>query len=346
MAGFGRLVRLSCLAPACFALLHSAPAAAQASASDKAAAEALFDQGVRLMKQNSFADACPKLEESNRIDPGVGTLLYLGECYERTGKTASAWATFREAASLANTSGQADRARTAAARAQELEPKLSRLSVELAPEVARISGVLVRRGNQRLDPSVYGTPLPVDPGEYRIEVTAPGYEPWSAPITVAAGGASASVRVPGLLKSTAPAAVPPSAPQQEAQQQVATDKDQNPSKSHALSTQQTLGLVVGGVGLVGIGLGTYFGVRAISKNGDAEQLCPEPGPCSDAEGVALSDKAKESATASNIAFIAGGVLVATGAVLYLTGGNKNADRVALVPVLGPGSAAASLSGRF
>ena len=56
------------------------------SSSDKAAAEALFDQGVRLMKQNSFSDACPKLEESERIDPAVGTLLYLGECYERVGK--------------------------------------------------------------------------------------------------------------------------------------------------------------------------------------------------------------------------------------------------------------------
>lgn len=344
MAGFARLVRLSCLAPACFALLYSAPAAAQASASDKAAAEALFDQGVRLMKQNSFADACPKLEESNRIDPGVGTLLYLGECYERTGKTASAWATFREAASLANTSGQADRARTASARAQELEPKLSRLSVELAPEVAHISGVVVRRGNQRIDPSLYATPLPVDPGEYRIEVTAPGYEPWSAPITVAAGGASASVRVPGLIKSTS-APVAPSATQNDVQQQPA-DKDQGPSPSKGISTQQTLGLVVGGVGLIGVGLGTYFGVRAISKNSDAEKLCPEPGPCSDAEGVALTDKAKDSATASNIAFIAGGVLVATGAVLYLTGGKKNTDRVALVPLLGPGSAAASLSGRF
>src|SRR5262249_13171001 len=101
------------LAPACWLALGATPALAQTSASDKAAAEALFDQGVRLMKQNSFADACPKLEESERIDPAVGTLLYLGECYERVGKTASAWATFREAASLASTSNQADRARVA-----------------------------------------------------------------------------------------------------------------------------------------------------------------------------------------------------------------------------------------
>src|SRR6187431_1087071 len=122
MAGFGRLARLTLLTPALGLALYAGSAAAQASASDKAAAEALFDQGVRLMKQNGFAEACPKLEESYRIDPAVGTLLYLGECYERVGKTASAWATFREAASLATNSGQPDRARVAAARAQELEP--------------------------------------------------------------------------------------------------------------------------------------------------------------------------------------------------------------------------------
>src|SRR3954470_22350515 len=114
MAGSRRSRRFAALGPACcLVLLHAGVASAQTSASDKAAAEALFDQGVRLMKQNSFGEACPNLEESERIDPAVGTLLYLGECYERMGKTASAWATFREAASLANNSNQADRARVA-----------------------------------------------------------------------------------------------------------------------------------------------------------------------------------------------------------------------------------------
>src|SRR6188768_2830416 len=158
MAGPGRLLRFASLAPVCALLLHAAPAVAQ---NDKAAAEALFDQGVRLMKQSSFSDACPKLEESERIDPAVGTLLYLGECYERIGKTASAWAAFREAASLANNMGQTDRGRVASSRAQELEPRLSRLSIELGPDVARIAGVVVKRGNQRVEPSLYGTPLPV-----------------------------------------------------------------------------------------------------------------------------------------------------------------------------------------
>jgi serine/threonine-protein kinase len=328
-------------------LLGAAPAAAQTSASDKAAAEALFDQGVALMKRGSFSDACPKLEESERVDPAVGTLLYLGECYERVGKTASAWATFREASSLATTSNQADRARVASGRAQDLEPKLSRLSIELAQEVAQIAGVVVKRGSQRLEPSLYGTPLPVDPGEYHIEVSAPGYETWSTPIKVEAGGASASVRVPGLVKAKE---APGAAPATTAAEPGALTKSPPPAapiaRDRGASTQQVLGLVVGGVGLVGVGLGSYFGIRAISKNSDAETHCPKGSLCNDTEGVDLSNKARQDAAASNIAFVAGGVLVATGAVLYLTGGRGDADRVALVPLVAPGAAAATISGRF
>jgi serine/threonine-protein kinase len=326
--------------------MHAGVAAAQTSASDKAAAEALFDQGVRLMKQNSFAEACPKLEESERFDPAVGTLLYLGECYERAGKTASAWATFREAASLATNSGQPDRARVATARAQELDPKLSRLSIELSPEVAGIQGVVVKRGNQRIEPSLYGTPLPVDPAEYRIEVTAPGYETWTTPIKVDAGG-TASVRVPALVKapeSAAPAPVPPP-PSNDASAQL-----QSPPKPVAkagLTGQQTAGIVLGGVGLVGVGLGSFFGIRAISKNSDAEQHCPRGALCDDQQGEDLTNQAKDNARASNIAFAIGGGLVAIGAVVYLTGGGRKHDsELALVPQLAPGVAAGSIVGRF
>jgi len=341
MAGPGRLRRFASLAPVFGLLLHAAPADAQ---NDKAAAEALFDQGVRLMKQNSFIDACPKLEESERIDPAVGTLLYLGECYERIGKTASAWATFREAASLANNMGQADRGRVAASRAQELEPRLSRLSIELSPDVARTAGVVVKRGTQRLEPSLYGTPLPVDPGEYSIEVSAPGYETWTTPIKVETGGASASVRVPGLVKRPEDATPPPSATPTGPRSDLAVPPTAAPAK-HGLTTGQTVGLVVGGVGVIGLGLGTYFGVRAISKNSDAEGYCSGDNLCTQ-PGLDLTDKAKKDATASNIAFAVGGALVAVGGVVFLSSGSSDSERLALVPLLGPRSAAASIAGRF
>ncbi|RYZ02195.1 MAG: hypothetical protein EOO73_32775 [Myxococcales bacterium] len=345
MAGLRPFRRFAALVPTCLVALGAAPALAQ-TGTDKAAAEALFDQGVRLMKSGSLTEACPKLEESERIDPAVGTLLYLGECYEKTGKTASAWATFREAASLATTSSQPDRARLAAGRAQELEPKLSRLSVEVAPEAANIPGLVVKRGPNKLEPSLYGTPLPVDPGDYRVEASAPGYEPWSTPVKVEAGQANASVRVPVLVKAPEGAAAAPATGGGVEGPLAERPPAAVAVKSSGLTTQQTLGIVAGGVGIVGVGLGSYFGIRAISKNSDAEQHCPKEGFCSNTTGVELTNQARDSAAASNVAFAVGAGLVAVGAVLYLTGGRSESERLAVVPLFSPGAAAASISGRF
>jgi hypothetical protein len=97
--------------------------------------------------------------------------------------------------------------------------------------------------------------------------------------------------------------------------------------------------------VIGLGLGTYFGIHAISKNSDAEDQCGSDNRCSQA-GLDLTDKARKDATAANVAFAAGGALVAIGGVVFLSTGPSDADRVALVPLLGPGTAAASISGRF
>src|SRR5690242_14086811 len=116
----------SCLrmAPLLAALLCTAPAFAQ-----KAEANVLFDEGRALMTKKDYAGAISKLEQSQQLDPAVGTLLNLGECYLALGRTASAWSAYRDAASLAATTKQADRERYASKKAQELEARLSRLEV-------------------------------------------------------------------------------------------------------------------------------------------------------------------------------------------------------------------------
>src|SRR5690349_11629781 len=121
-------------------VLPSAPARAEGGASDKASAEALFDDALRAMKEGKYAEACPKLENSQRIDPGVGTLLYLADCYEKIGRTASAWATFREAQSQAEASGQAKRAKAARERVDKLDPQLSYLTIEVAEGTRSLPG--------------------------------------------------------------------------------------------------------------------------------------------------------------------------------------------------------------
>src|SRR6188768_693023 len=196
------------LACACLlaALSGARPASGQVSAEEKATAEAVFEEGMRLIKVGNFAEACPKFELSQRIEPAVGTMLYLAECYEKTNRTASAWAMFREAASLAETSGQVDRMKTAQARAARLEPRLAWLTIDVAKE-ALVAGLQIRRNGVLVSADLSGTPTPVDPGEVTVDAAAPGHLPYSTKVKVAAKG-RVSVAVPALQAAPEP---PPAA---------------------------------------------------------------------------------------------------------------------------------------
>lgn len=330
------------------ALAAPLPAGA-AGAEDKALAEALFDEALRLMKEGQFETACPKLEQSGRIDPGIGTLLYLGECYERTGRTASAWATFREAYSAAQAAGQAERARIAQERAAALESSLSRLTIEAGPETRELPDLVVKRSGKVLDASLWGVALPIDPGKYTIEVTAPGHEPWSTSVTITPQASSQTIKIPPLKRlqpvGAPPAALEPASPPPDPAPSAPTS-DVEPA-SDGLSTQQVIGVVTGSVGLVGLGFGSYFGFRAISKNSDAELLCPRGKQCDSPKGVTLTEDAKDAALVSNIAFGAGAGLVIAGMVLYFTGANKKASAdLHVTPLIAGNTGGLAVGGAF
>src|SRR5262249_30335548 len=101
-------------------------------------AQALFDEGRRLMDAKSYALACPKFAASQKLDPGAGTLLNLADCYDKNGQTASAWATFDEAAAEATKSGHLDWAAQARDRAAALEPTLARLTISVTTPIPNL----------------------------------------------------------------------------------------------------------------------------------------------------------------------------------------------------------------
>ena len=89
-----------------------------------AKADALFQQGRTLVERGDFAAACPLFEESQRLDPGVGTMLWLADCYASSGQTTTALAWFKEAA-IAAARTHDRRLGVAVAKVDELEKKLS-----------------------------------------------------------------------------------------------------------------------------------------------------------------------------------------------------------------------------
>jgi hypothetical protein len=110
-----------------------------ALAQDTAGATALYKEGLSLMEQKRYAEACPKLVESQRLDAGGGTLVAIALCHEAEGKLATAWADWDEAMSQAKRDHRADREKAAKQHIAALEPRLAKTS-SLAPRPARNDG--------------------------------------------------------------------------------------------------------------------------------------------------------------------------------------------------------------
>ena len=301
---------------ACLALAPGR-AMAEPGATEKATAEALFQQGAELMAEKQFAAACEKFAGSQQLDPALGTLLRQADCNDRIGKTASAWAMFKEASSMARSRNEPDRQRIADERGGDLEKRLSRLEVKVDAKNLP-SGFEVKLNGVSIPRATWDAALPVDPGRQKLEASAPGRITWTGSVEVPEGPATRSIEVPALAVKPVDASA------------TAVGSTSGPSvrdSSNPGSAQRTVGFVLGGLGVVGLGLGGYFGYRAYGQNQDSLELCrsDDANACT-AEGKSLRDDARGSATGSTIAVAAGAGLLVGGLVLVLTAPHSTEGR--------------------
>jgi hypothetical protein len=323
------------------ALAASTPAGASGQGTtDPAAAEALFKQARQLMSASNYAEACPKLAESQRLDPGTGTLLNLATCYEKNGQVASAWATYKSAATAAQNANELDRARLARSRAAALEAKLSTLTI-VVPASADRPDLSVSRDGEPVGRPAWGTPIPVDPGSHSVQASAPGRRSWQGQAQVEGAAAKVSIEVPALEPETA--ATPASAAAPATAQPAAPEASATSSPG---STQRLIGLVVAGIGLVGIGVGAAFGIVAKSDNDGVGGNCNQ-GVCNQ-QGLSSLDSAHTAATVSTVAFAAGGVTLAGGALLYFLAprASSSGSGFVVAPSAGPHTAGLELDARW
>ncbi|MEZ4442389.1 MAG: hypothetical protein R3B72_25065 [Polyangiaceae bacterium] len=299
-------------------LLSFAGAVGEARADDAAAAQVLFDEARALVQAGDHAAACPKFAESQRLDPQLGTLLNLADCYARIGRHASAWARFVMVAEQARARGDA-REEEASRRAAELEARLVRVKLTVERPAP---GLTVTRDGELVGEASWGVAVPVDPGPHRFVAEAPGHERWEEDVALTGEGETVEVVVPPLrARETAPADPKPS--------------DEGASGS---STWLVAGIVTGGVGVVGLGVGTAFAVIAKRRDDASLERClpDDPSRCTP-EGVALRDDARQAQTIGIVGLAAGGALAAAGLTMILVDllAEADAGEVAIRPFLGP-----------
>jgi hypothetical protein len=303
-------------------------------------ADALFREGRTLLDAKKYDAACPKLAESQKLEPGAGTLLALALCHEGQNKTATAYNELREAAALGRKVGRPELAKAAEKRADSMEPNLAKLVVRV-PEGARYD---VRCDDDVLQADRLGTPFPVDPGEHRVFVSGTGKKDRS--YVVRLKGAGVVEIVVDRLEDNAPAAIAAApAPRPLAARRVTplTEPPVEAEVSHG-GAQRTIGYALVGLGVVGLGTGAYFGGRAISEHSEASRACPQ-GPCDDA--TAANDRAKSSLNMSIVSVTAGTGALALGAILLMTAPSSRPARSArVIPQAGPSQAGVTVVGAF
>ncbi|MFT3772812.1 MAG: hypothetical protein QM820_46080 [Minicystis sp.] len=322
--------------------LIASSAGAQTSADRVATAQALFETAATLARAGKWAEACPKLEESQRLDPAMGTQFHLAACYENVGRPTSAWSLFLDVAVAARAAGNPVREATARARANALEPRLPRITLILSDAAAAIPGLEVSRDRIPVKPVVLGTAVPVDFGSHVVRAAAPGRAAWQTTAEISELGQRIVIRVPLLPREAAPGAAPagPDAPPTAGLPPI------QPAASPArrLAAPRVAAIAVGTVGLLSLAAGGALGLAARSSWSDADAACPSHRGCTPAAHD-RSVRALTLATGSTITFVAGGAGVATALVLWIAS-PKSPPPVGLAPLAGPGIAGLVATGRF
>ena len=336
-----RLVLALALLPAAAA----SPALAEPSREDRAAALALFDDGRKLLAAKNYAEACPKLEASMRLDPGMGTLFNLSDCYEQIGRIASAWSGFREVAAQARAASQDVREKVARDRATALESKLSRVRIVVPAELATTPLTITRNGTP-LPSSLVGTPIPIDPGDHTFRITAEGKQPWETKITLRPDGKTVDLQVPTLApaapgSTTAapaatasptsdPAGTPTAAPSATSSAAPTTTPSSAPSNGPDTTSprpwQKPVGIVAAVAGVIGVGAGIGVGFLAKSTDDESNAIgCDaESDFCRNQAALDTRSAAVVQAHAATGLIVAGAVIGAAGLVLWITAPSASA----------------------
>jgi hypothetical protein len=292
-----------------------------------ARAEALFHEGEARFDAARFTEACNLFEQSQNLDPKLGTLLNLAFCHEKIGRLATARTELLAALLWAANKQQRDRADFARDRLASIEPRLSFVQFEVEDREGTTE--LLVDGNP-IPPSSWGPPVALDPGTHTIEVFGKEGATGKHRLVVADGPSTEIFLVrrlaPGQVFVTSPRATTSLEPS-------------NPG-----ATRRAIGWGFAGLTGVALATGTAFGLLAVSTRDDALAMCA--GDLCTQQGADRIDEARRHALVSSIAFATAAGAGVVGAYLFLSAPSSRRTAIGLAPSSVGMGIATTLSGSF
>lgn len=317
--------------------------AAPAIATDPA--QALFDAGIADMEAGRLEKACPAIEASQRMDPRPGTLFTLAECEAQRGRAATAMRYYAEYLGLyknltpAKKNEQRERAKTSEEQLRKLELLAPKLTIVIASGGG--PDVIVKRDGEVVAELSLGTALAVDPGEHVITAQAPDGSTSTVRVTIAPGESKTAQLA---LMHAAPTATSEIAPPPRPTAEIVSPDTQRPWRIGTVTATA--------IGVLGIVTGIATGVVALQIRAayakecevvDAEVQCTQ-------RGLNLVDSLRPFATASTVAFAAGGLGLAVGLTLFVATPALSPKSPAVAPartsILPGGEIGVHVGGRF
>jgi hypothetical protein len=302
---------------ALFAIFTGAPHAA--AQSERAASVALFDEARAALQRGDLAVACSKFQESNRLDPAVGTAFNLANCEEQRGRLATAWALFREVA--ARMKPDDARLPIAKERIAALDSRVPR--VIFAGDARTPAGTRIRIDDLELTAESFGSGIPVDPGQHRAIVRSPGSPPRASTFTIDAGE---TLTVP--LTPVAPATT-------SNERRIHSDTPAN-ADERLLGVKRSDALIASGaVTIAGLLVGTVAGIVGLDAQSTGNDGCSATTKTCTQEGYNANQRAKTLAIVSSVGFVVGVLGGGATTYVYLTApAGHSQDQTAIVGVGG------------
>lgn len=294
-----RLSLRTCLLVASIVVLTEAK---EALANDAVAADALFQAGKSLITEKKYAEACSKFDASYKLDPTLGTLLNLADCYEKAARFATSWSTWGAAI------GQAQRDKDprvdyAKERRAAVTPKLPKVVINA---YGMMPGIEVFWDNVKVAPGVFGTEMPTELLEHKLVVRRDD-------------GVVLLERIVHVLEDGKKTEVPIDivALNREHPREVATPPPPpKPLTIAPRNSQRSTGLIVGGVGLAALVTAGGLELGAIAKRSEADGSNACVDNFCTPQGIEAIAAARTYATAGQWIGVGGLVVFSVGATLF------------------------------